>query len=184
MINVFTVSAQEAGLISFEPLSLPQLQLLVAELIANMCQHRPEFSYLLALQRNAGTRVNELFQPERWEIQNDRVVHVQPQKKNALRVLNFADIGFADADEFRVVMADMARLPKRQYERAFASEVAAIGLWRSYENGFTHPSTHLLRHLRIKELAADGVSIEYIGTWIGEKNLDNLQYYLGSRFFQ
>ena len=174
----------EPQLISFEPLTLDQLQMLVAELLANMCQYRPEFSRLLSLQRYAGTRVNELFQPERWEIQNDRVVHVQPQKKNALRVLNFADIGIQDAEEFQIVAADMQRLPKRQYERAFSKEVESLGLWREYENGFTHPSTHLLRHLKIKELAANGASIEYIGSWIGEKNLDNLNYYLDSRFFQ
>ena len=180
MINIPTY---DPSLISFEPLSLPQLQTVVEEIIDDMCRYRPEFRRLIWLQRRAGTRVTELFQPERWEIQNNNVVYCTPQKRNALRVLNFVDIGFHDADEFRFVLADMRRLPQRQYERAFSKIVADTGLWRLYEDGYLHPSTHLLRHLRIKELAAEGQPKSFIASWIGEKNEDNLDYYIGSQFY-
>ena len=183
MIKKDTLPAEQTTIISFEPLTLTQLQMVVAEIIAAMCQYRPEFSRLLYLQRKAGTRVTELFQPSRWEIQNNNVVYCTPQKKNALRVLNFTDIGFADADEFQLAMADMRRLPQRQYERAFSKVVSDIGLWRLYNDGYLHPSTHLLRHLRIKELAAEGQPKSFIAQWIGEKNEDNLDYYLGSQYY-
>ena len=183
MIKKETIPANDTTIISFEPLSLLQLQIVVDEIIAEMCRYRPEFSRLIWLQRRAGTRVTELFQPTRWEVQNNNVVYCTPQKKNALRVLNFVDIGFQDADEFQLVVADMRRLPQRQYERAFAKVVANIGLWRLYNDGYLHPSTHLLRHLRIKELAAVGQPKSFIASWIGEKNEDNLDYYLDSLFF-
>ena len=183
MIKKDTLTAEQTTIISFEPLSLPQLQSVVSEIIAAMYQYRPEFSRLIWLQRRAGTRVTELFQPNRWEIQNNNVVYCTPQKKNALRVLNFIDIGFKDADEFQLVVADMRRLPQRQYERAFAKIVADAGLWRLYNDGYLHPSTHLLRHLRIKELAAEGQPKSFIASWIGEKNEDNLDYYIGSQFY-
>lgn len=183
MIKQNTTPLEDARLISFEPISLLQLQTTVAEIIADMCQYRPEFSRLIWLQRNAGTRVNELFQPERWSVVSNGQVHLQPQKGNALRVLNFADIGFTDAAAFQSVLNDMSRLSKRQYERAFASIVQSFNLWRLYDNGFLHPSTHLLRHLKIKELAAAGNEKTFIATWIGEKNIDNLDYYLNSRYY-
>lgn len=157
--------------------------MVAGEIINMMCAYRPEYRDIIHLQRCAGTRVNELFQPERWEVQSSSVVHLQPQKGNALRILNFSDIGFTDADAFSVVLADMRRLSKRQYERAFAQCVQSSGLWRLYDNGYLRPSTHMLRHLRIKELAAIGWELPAIGTWIGEKNLDNLNYYLGSKYY-
>ena len=183
MITKTTTPAAETNIISFEPLSLGQLLAVVDEIQAAMQRYRPEFSRLFGLQRNAGTRVAELFQPERWEIQNNRIVHVQPQKKNALRILNLADIGFKDSDAFQAVIVDMQRLPKKQYERAFAKVVENEGLWRLYDNGYLHPSTHLLRHVKIQQLAAEGWTKEAIASWIGEKNPDNLDYYLNSRYY-
>lgn len=183
MITKTTTPAAGTNIISFEPLSLGQLFTVVDEIQAAMQVYRPEFSRLFGLQRNAGTRVAELFQPERWVIQNNRVVHLQPQKKNAMRILNLTDIGFEDADAFQAVVVDMQRLPKRQYERAFAKVVEDEGLWRLYDNGYLHPSTHLLRHVKIQQLAAEGWSKEAIATWIGEKNTDNLDYYLNSRYY-
>ena len=178
------VSAEETNIINWEPLSLYQLSMAIDEIFSLMHNSRPEFNALLKLQYYAGTRVNELFEPSRWVIENNKVVHIQPQKGNALRVVNFADIDIENADEFRAVMVDMERLPKRQYERAFASSVTAIHLWRIYDDGYMHPSTHLLRHHRIKQLAAQGYTKDYIATWIGEKNPDNLDYYLNSLFYR
>lgn len=177
------IPADQTHILNFEPLTIGQLLIVVDELFQHFKSYRPEFVQLFQLQRNAGTRVTELFQPVRWDVQNNRVVHVQPQKRNALRILNFADIGIADADEFQAVVTDMRRLPQRQYERAFASIVAAEGLWRCYDEGFMHPSTHLLRHVKIQQLAAEGWSTEAIATWIGEKNTNNIDYYLNSRFY-
>ena len=184
MLKQNPLSADDANIISYFPLGLSQLQMVADEIIDMMNAYRPEYRGIIHLQRCAGTRVNELFQPERWKVQSSSVVHLKPQKGNALRILNFSDIGFTDAEAFSVVLADMQRLSKRQYERAFAQCVSSIGLWRLYENGYLRPSTHMLRHLRIKELAAIGTDMAAIGTWIGEKNLDNLNYYLNSLYFQ
>lgn len=183
MIKKDTIPAELTTIQSFEPLSLFQLQCVADDVVSLMGRYRPEFAGIIRLQRAAGTRIKELFQPSRWTIKSSSVVHLQPQKGNALRVLNFSDIGFADASQFEPILADMARLPIRQYERAFSKIVHDVGLWRLYENGFTHPSSHVLRHIKIKQLAADGNSLEFIATWIGEKNIASLDYYLNSKYY-
>lgn len=183
MIKKDTIPAEQTSIISFEPLSLFQLQIVADDIVARMEAFRPEFAGLIRLQRAAGTRIAELFHPQRWEVKSNSVVHLQPQKGNALRVLNFVDIGFSDAAEFAPILADIGRLPLRQYERAFSKIVSDVGLWRLYNNGYMHPSSHMLRHIKIKQLAADGDSLEFIATWIGEKNIQNLDYYLNSSFF-
>lgn len=169
--------------ISLEPLSVLQLSLLCDEIVADMCIYRPEFANLVHLHRNAGCRVKELFHPQRWETVGNNTLQVQPQKHNALRILQLADIGFTDADQFAATFADMQRLPYRQYERAFKLIVRTKNLWRLYEDGYAQPSTHLFRHVKIKELAAQGHDPEYIATWIGEKKVENLDYYLNSKYY-
>lgn len=183
-IKTKTVETSVVDLLSSEPLSLYQLSLVADEILSDMCAYRPEFANLARLQRAAGCRVQELFQPDRWTFVSSSVVQLQPQKRNALRILQLSEIGYADNDKFTPTLADMGRLPSRQYERAFAYIVASNGLWRLYEDGFAHPSTHLFRHVKIQELAAQGMSKEYIATWIGEKSPANLDYYLNSLYYK
>lgn len=178
-----TPTTYQPTLISTNPLSVLQLSLICNEIADEMSNYRPEFANLIRLQRNCGCRVKELFQPERWQVVNDNVLQVQPQKRNALRILQLQEIGYSKASDFQPTLNDMRRLPFRQYERAFKLITANKGLWRLYEDGFAQPSTHLFRHVKIKELAAAGYDLPYIGTWIGEKNTDNLNYYLGSKYF-
>lgn len=177
------LSADQTNMISFEPLTVMQLSIVADEIVERLSRYRPEFSLLLRMQRVAGTRVSELFQPKRWQLLTSTQLQVQPQKGNALRILNLSDLGNMSADDFTRTLADMGRLPQRQYERAFAFVVAQAGLWRKYNDGYMHPSSHMLRHLKIKEMAAQGYDKEYIATWIGEKNVASLDYYLGSLFF-
>lgn len=165
------------------PLSVTELRLYADFIIADVDKTRPEYSRIVRLQRNAGTRINEVFQPDRWTFPRSGNVQIRPQKGNATRVLSLSDLGFASAEAMQPVLADMARLPKGQYERAFSAAVKACGLWRLYESGFTHPSSHFFRHLKIKELKSENFDLEYIANWIGEKNIDNLNYYLDSQFF-
>lgn len=179
--NVYT--PEETTLLSEEPLTYLQLLLIADEILSELIRYRPEFANLARLQRSAGCRIQELFQPNRWQIVSQSVVQVQPQKGNALRVLQLSDIGYSNADNFAPTLADMARLPNRQYERAFSFVVGQKGLWRLYEDGFARPSTHLFRHVKIKELSSQGFDKAYIATWIGEKNVDNLDYYLNSQYF-
>lgn len=178
-----TTTTQQPTLISSEPLSVLQLSMISNEIADEMKSYRPEFANLIRLHRNTGCRVKELFQPERWEIVSDRMLQVQPQKGNALRVLQLHDIGFENADAFQPTLNDMRRLPFRQYERAFKLITLNKGLWRLYDDGFAQPSTHLFRHVKIKEMHAAGYALPFIGTWIGEKNIDNLNYYINSRYF-
>ena len=178
-----TPTTCQPTLISSEPLSVLQLSLLCNEIADEMKVYRPEFTNLVRLHRNCGCRVKELFQPERWQIVNNNVLQVQPQKGNALRILQLQDIGYQDANAFQPTLNDMRRLPFRQYERAFKLIADNKGLWRLYDDGFAQPSTHLFRHVKIKELAAAGYDLPYIGTWIGEKNIANLNYYLGSKYY-
>lgn len=178
-----TTTTQQPTLISSEPLSVLQLSMISNEIANEMKSYRPEFANLIRLHRNTGCRVKELFQPERWEIVSDRMLQVQPQKGNALRVLQLHDIGFENADAFQPTLNDMRRLPFRQYERAFKLITLNKGLWRLYDDGFAQPSTHLFRHVKIKEMHAAGYALPFIGTWIGEKNIDNLNYYINSRYF-
>lgn len=152
-------------------------------IIAYVEQYRPEYAALVRLQRNAGNRITEMFQPDRWTFPRSNAVQIRPQKGNATRVVALTDLGFNNAEAMQPVMADMARLTKGQYERAFALAVKAVGLWRLYDSGFTHPSTHFFRHLKIKELKSENFDLEYIANWIGEKNVENLNYYLDSQFF-
>ena len=183
MIKQTIYSPEEMSLISPEPLSTLQLSMLCEEILSEMQRYRPEFFNLCRLQRLSGCRIQELFHPDRWKVLPPSTIQVQPQKGNALRVLQLSDIGFTNADNFAPTHADMARLPNRQYERAFSLIVRQKGLWRLYEEGFARPSTHMFRHVKIKELAAQGYDKAYIATWIGEKNQDNLDYYLNSQYF-
>lgn len=183
MIQKKIYDGTEVQLISDQPLTLLQLSLLADEIRNDLCVYRPEFANLVHLQRKIGCRVQELFNAERWRIVSNSVLMLTPQKKNNVRVLQLADIGFTDANDFRVTLADIGRLPNRQYERALSQIIREKNLWRLYEDGFSHPSTHLFRHVKIKELFALGFDKSYIATWIGEKNADNLDYYLNSQYY-
>lgn len=183
MIKQTIYSPEETTLLSDQPLTTLQLSLIADEILQALCTYRPEFANLATLQRRAGCRLQELFQPDRWKVVTPSTLQVQPQKKNALRVLQLADLGFASAASFAPTHADMGRLPNRQYERAFSQVVKDRGLWRLYEDGFSRPSSHLFRHVKIKELSAQGYDNAYIATWIGEKNVQNLDYYLNSLYF-
>lgn len=169
---------------SNEPLSIEQLTIVADVLCEDICKYRPEFARLARLHRCSGCRVKELFQPTRWKVESNVSLLVTPQKHNAVRNLRFADIGVVSAAAFEPILADMARLPLRQYERAFSLAVRQAGIYRLYENGFATPSTHMFRHVKIKELARKGWEQQVIATWIGEKNVQNLDYYLNSQFFQ
>lgn len=181
-VNIPIESAFSPSL-SNQPLSTTQLTFVADEIAETIRQYRPEFTNLLRLHRWSGCRVKELFQPTRWEVVSNYQCKITPQKGNAARHVRLPDIGFADAAAFTVVIADMGRLPLRQYQRAFAEVVKQKGLMRLYDNGFATPSTHFFRHVKIKELAASGMEKESIATWIGEKNVQNLDYYLNSLYF-
>lgn len=183
MINHHTISTTPT-MSSNEQLSVEQLTIVADVLCDEICRYRPEFANLVNLHRHSGCRVKELFQPTRWKVESTASVLVYPQKRNAVRNLRFVDIGVHDAAAFGPILADMARLPLRQYERAFSAAVRGVGLYRLYDNGFATPSTHMFRHVKIKELSAQGWDKERIATWIGEKNTQNLDYYLNSQYFQ
>lgn len=169
--------------LSSEPLTLSQLNMFADEILAFFQQSRPEFLALAQLQRNSGCRINELFQRERWTILTDSILKVEPQKGNASRIIPVSDLGFVSVSAMASLFLDMTRLPKTQYERCFSRAVDSVGLWRHYEFGFTGPSSHFFRHLKVKNMAAQNFSVEQIGTYIGEKNLDNLNYYFNSQFY-
>lgn len=171
-------------MISAEPLNISELAAVADEICNFIANYRPEFANLVHLHRFSGCRVKELFQPTRWKVESNVSLLVHPQKHNAVRNLRFVDIGVQDAAAFVPILADMARLPLRQYERAFAAVVHQLQLFRLYDNGFASPSTHMFRHVKIKELSAQGWEKERIATWIGEKNVQNLDYYLNSQYFQ
>lgn len=165
------------------PLSVAELQTYADAIIQNVERYRPEYARLVRLQRAAGNRIQEMFEPDRWTFPRSGNVQIRPQKGNATRIIPLSDLGFVNEAAMQPVLADMARLPRGQYERAFSQAVKDNGLWRLYESGYTHPSTHFFRHLKIKELKSENFDNEFIANWIGEKNIDNLNYYLNSQFF-
>lgn len=183
-LKIKTTFPEENVLLSPEPLSVQQMESIADAIILHVDRYRPEYANIVRLQRNAGTRITEMFQPDRWTFPRSNSVQIHPQKGNATRVVALSDLGFANTDAMAPVLSDMARLPKGQYERAFSQAVKCVGLWRMYESGFTHPSTHFFRHLKIKLLKSKNFDLEFIANWIGEKNIDNLNYYLDSQFFE
>lgn len=183
MIRQEIYDTSEVELSQSQPLSTLQLSLLADEVKSKIEVCRPEFSNIVKVHRNSGCRVHELFAPDRWKALSNTMFQIQPQKGNALRLLQFSDIGFVDVNDFQSAYNDMSRLSERQYERIFSQIVRDIGLWRLYEDGFARPGTHFFRHMKIKELYSQGYDKEYISVWIGEKKVDNLNFYLDSTFF-
>lgn len=184
MSIIVKTSGAPIVMLSSEPLSTAELTIIADNIVTSLCAYRPEFANLVHLHRFSGCRVKELFQPTRWKVESNVSLLVHPQKRNAVRNLRFVEIGVQDAAAFVPILADMARLPLRQYERAFAAVMHQLQLYRLYDNGFASPSTHMFRHVKIKELSAQGWEKERIATWIGEKNVQNLDYYLYSQYFQ
>ena len=182
-LKIKTYNTAEIPTLNEEPLKVFQLASFADSIIQYIDQYRPEYSRLVRLHRNAGNRITEMFQSSRWSFPRSGSVQIKPQKGNATRVVSLSDLGYNSMLEMSNVLADMDRLPKGQYERAFSRAVSESGLWRLHENGFARPSTHFFRHLKIKELKSENFSTEYIANWIGEKNLKNLDYYLNSQFF-
>ena len=182
-LKLRTANPIDIPALSSQPLSVTELRAYASAIIEFVERYRPEYAALVRLQRNAGNRINEMFEPNRWTFPRSNNVQIRPQKGNATRIVALSDLGFANAEVMQPVLSDMARLPKGQYVRAFAQAVRAVGLWRLYDSGFTHPSTHFFRHLKIKELKSENFDLEYIANWIGEKNIDNLNYYIDSQFF-
>lgn len=183
MLHPNTQSAPEITLQSYDPLSVLQLSILADEIVAQLSTYRPEFANLARLQRAIGCRVQELFSRSRWQVIDKQKLRLEPQKGNAVRILDLSEIGYRSASDFTPTLNDIGRLPNRQYDRAFAAIIRQKQIWRLYDNGFAHPSTHFFRHVKIKELAANGYDRGYIATWIGEKNPDNLDYYLNSAYY-
>jgi hypothetical protein len=182
-LKLQTYKLSEIPALTEYPLGVYALRLFADQIIEYIDKYRPEYACLVRLQRKAGNRITEMFQPERWTFPRSGNIQIQPQKGNATRVLSLRDIGFDNEAAMRPVLADMARLPKGQYERAFSKAVQQLGLWRLYDSGFCHPSTHFFRHLKIKELKSENFSDEFIANWIGEKQVSNLEYYFNSQFF-
>ena len=182
-LKLHTYKPTEMPALTEYPLGIYALSTFAEAIIDIIDRQRPEYSRLVRLQRKAGNRITEMFQPERWTFPRSGNIQIQPQKGNATRVLSLRDIGFDNEAAMRPVLADMARLPKGQYERAFSRAVQELGLWRLYDSGFCHPSTHFFRHLKIKELKSENFSSEFIANWIGEKQVSNLDYYFNSQFF-
>lgn len=182
-LKILTTFPEENVSLSAYPLSVTELMVYADAIVEHVERYRPEYANLVRLQRNAGNRITEMFQPNRWTFPRSGNVQIHPQKGNATRVISLADLGYANADAMAPVIADMSRLPKGQYERAFSKAVKDVGLWRLYDSGYTHPSTHFFRHLKIKELKNKNFDLAFIANWIGEKNVDNLNYYLDSQFF-
>lgn len=182
-LKLQTYKLSEIPSLTEDPIGIYALGLFADQIIEYIDKYRPEYAHLVRLQRKAGNRITEMFQPERWTFPRSGNIQIQPQKGNATRVLSLRDIGFDNEAAMRPVLADMARLPKGQYERAFSKAVQQLGLWRLYDSGFCHPSTHFFRHLKIKELKSENYSDEYIANWIGEKQVSNLEYYFNSQFF-
>lgn len=182
-LKLHTYKPTEIPALTEYPLSVYALCEYAEQIIVYIDRYRPEYTRLVRLQRKAGNRITEMFQPERWTFPRSGNIQIQPQKGNATRVLSLRDIGFDNEAAMRPVLADMARLPKGQYERAFSKAVQQLGLWRLYDSGFCHPSTHFFRHLKIKELKSENFSDEFIANWIGEKQVSNLDYYFNSQFF-
>lgn len=169
--------------IELQLLEVYQLNNIAMEILDYIRKYRNDYYNLATLQYDCGCRINELFQRERWTTINQSTIQIQPQKGNGLRVLSISDLHYRNADALQCVFADMQRLPKGQYERCFSSAVDFVGLWRLYKDGFARPSTHFFRHLKVKNMALQNFSLLEIGGYIGEKNLDNLNYYLDSKFF-
>ena len=164
-------------------LNVLQLQAIADEIVIDFDKFRPEFSNLVRLQRNIGCRVNELFASHRWQQTTIETITLQPGKGNALRILSSDEVFPGLTCNFTQLLDDMSRLPRGQYERFFSQSVRSMGLWRQYSNGFLHPSTHFFRHVKIKLLNSRGAEKNFIASYIGEKNTDNLDYYIGSKFF-
>lgn len=182
-LKILTTFPEENVKLSEDPLPVLALELYADAIIEHVERYRPEYANIVRLQRNAGCRITELFQSDRWTFPRSGNVQIRPQKGNATRVVSLSDLGFSNADEMTPVLSDMNRLPKGQYERAFSHAVREVGLWRLYDSGFTHPSTHFFRHLKIKELKNENFDLEFIANWIGEKNIKNIDYYLDSKYF-
>lgn len=182
-LRLHTYSPSEIPALCDQPLSVSQLQAFADDIVAYVDRYRPEYSRLVRLQQSAGNRVQEMFEPERWSFPTSGSVQIRPQKGNATRVISLQDLGFNSSDALSPVLADMARLPRGQYERAVTKAAKEIGLWRLYESGFAHPSTHFFRHLKIKSMRAENFDLDFIASWIGEKNVKNLNYYLDSQYF-
>lgn len=182
-LKLRTYTNMESHCLRNEPLTVIELEEYANEIVEYVSDCRPEYASLVRLQRAAGNRINEMFEPDRWSFPRSGNVQIHPQKGNATRVVALSDLGFASIEAMQPVLSDMARLPKGQYERAFSAAVKHVGLWRLYESGFTHPSSHFFRHLKIKLLKSQNFDVQYIANWIGEKKIENLNYYIDSKFF-
>lgn len=170
-------------MIDLEQISDFELNIVLNEILKDFSRAYPEYTDLARLQYFCGCRVNELFEPYRWRVVNDSYILLQPQKGNAQRVLTFEDCGLRRAADLLRTLSAADRLTRSQYERGLQAAISRAGLWRTYDAGFIIPSTHSLRHNRIKQLYAGGWSYPQIATWIGEKNELNLNYYIESKFY-
>lgn len=166
-----------------QPLSALQFDIVCEQIKSEFLLIYPEYTAIANLQYWAGCRVSELFQPNRWKIERGAYLRVTPQKGNAERLIALEEIHIANPAHFQILQNDMARLSQSMYERGIKNATIQAGLWRQYENGFAQPSTHMFRHNRIKQMAAQGNEPQSIATWIGEKNIENLNYYLNSAYF-
>lgn len=179
-----SLATQSALTLSSTPLTLTELQVLASDLVDYVTRYRPEYSLIAQTQRYIGSRIGEMFQPARWSMVSNNVIHLQPQKGNALRVLSLSEVGLGSVVQYNRLINDMTRLPRGQYANIMAAAMRDFGIYRLGELGFVRPSSHFFRHLKVKELNDGGQNLEYISTWIGERNADNLNYYLDSQYFR
>lgn len=173
----------QTDIINGNELSTYELAIYANLIVQHVSRRYSEFTNIAKLHRVTGCRIGEIFDPDRWNLDEFGIIRIKCEKGSLTRTHHAKELLIYTPHDFKLITQDMARLSKFQYCRLFADAVKSCNLYRSYVAGLGSFSTHFFRHVKVKELNKSGMEIDQIANYIGEAKIANVKFYLNSRFY-
>lgn len=135
-----------------------------------------KYSALFDTLNKFGFRVGELTSPERWIYTAFPIIEIYTEKGSNNRFIDVADFNFWVQE---AVSKGLFPFPYT------SNSVASYFVTKYYPVSPLYVktkiiTTHIFRHARIKNMSADGYTVEQISAFIGEKNDANTLGYINS----
>jgi len=128
---------------------------------------------------NLGTRAQELFQLDKWNIVETTVVTLQPQKGNNLRVLPAGDVS-------EYFYNSIALNEPNFYPFSYSQILMYFKRFMSYSfiyHDKRSETLNLCRHYKAKQMHENGYTDQQIADYFGEKELNNIRNYIYSQLY-
>ena len=158
--------------------SLPFLNQEIGRFIANIGTFYPRLSPSFKICYSVGTRLVESVEPSRWTAFLN-YYSLQTAKGSATRIIKFDEL----TEESRYFLDNEENYPQQRPQGIFEGTMHAYWAGREYYIGEKRSYTHIFRHLKAKNMKAQGFRDTQIQEYLGEKKLSSAKGYIYSEIY-